>query len=363
MGGKNINIRLILENGQSFGGCAFGYFKEEEDIVGEMVFNTGLTGYQEAFTDPAYAGKLMCMTTPLIGSYGLNFEDMQSDKARLKALIVRHKSDYPSNWRCEMTLDGFLKQNKVLGMEELDTRALTRIMRENGTMKAIITTKDLSADEIKAKFSKCTNENITKEITAKEKYIIEGKGLHLALLDLGVKTSVLKALQRKGAKITVFPAFSTAAEILEANPDGIFLSGGAGNVDNMAAIVNTAAELATKKPVAAIGLGHLVLAKALGCTISPMKFGHHGGNYPVKSLESGKAYITSQGHDYVVTDCPADIIPTYINVNDKSIEGIKHKTLHVSGVQWAPEGNPGPETEFIFDDFLKMIEEWRLVHA
>jgi len=363
MSGKNINIRLILENGQVFGGCAFGYFKEGEDVVGEMVFNTGLTGYQEALTDPAYTGKLMCMTTPLIGSYGLNFEDMQSDKPRLSALIVRHKSDYPSNWRCEMTLDGFLKQNKILGMEELDMRALTRIMRESGIMKGLITTRDLTEDEIKQRFANHTNANLTKEVTTKEKYTVDGKGLHLALVDLGVKASVVKALQRKGAKLTVFPAFTSASEILEAGADGIFLSSGPGVPDDMPAIVSTIAELAAKKPIAAIGLGHLVLARALGCTISPMKFGHHGGNYPVKSTETGRAYITSQGHDYIVTDCPADVVATYINVNDKTIEGIKHKTLNAASVQWAPEGNPGPETDFIFDDFLKMIEDGRVKNA
>lgn len=361
--GKNINIRLMLENGMSFGGSAFGYFKEEDDIMGEIIFNTGLTGYQEALTDPAYAGKLMCMTTPLIGSYGLNFEDMQSDKPRLSALIVRHKSDYPSNWRCEMTLDGFLKQNKILGMEELDIRALTRIMRESGIMKGIITTRNLTENEIKEKFSSFTKENLTKKVTAKEKYVLEGRGLHLALIDLGVKTSVIKSLQKKGAKLTVFPAFTPASQILEAKPDGIFLSGGPGSADNIPAIVSTVSELVKKKPVAGIGLGHLVLAKALGAAIAPMKFGHHGGNYPVKNLESGRAYITSQGHDYMVVDCPEDVVPTYINVNDKSIEGIKHKSLNAQSVQWAPEGNPGPETDFIFDDFLKMIEGGRVKNA
>ena len=367
MSGKVINIRLYLENGLSFGGSAFGYFRGEE-LTGELTVNTGLTGYQEIITDPASAGKILCMTTPLIGSYGLNLDDMQAEKPHLKALVVRHKSDYPSNWRCEMSLDGYLKQNRILGIEEIDPRALTRIARDAGPLKVLISAnQNLTESQVQQKLSSIPKENLVEKVTTKQKHVIDGKKdgkeLHIAVLDLGLKASVRASLQKRGARLTVFPAFTSSEDILGTQPDGIFLTSGPGSPDDIEGVVSTVAGLVEKKPVVGIGLGHLVLAKALGCGVTRMKFGHFGGNYPVKSVACGSAYITSQGHDYVVSVCPADVLPSYININDQSIEGIRHKTLHAASVAWAPEGNPGPNTDFVFDDFLKIIEEGRAHHA
>lgn len=367
MSGKNINIKIYLENGVTFGGSAFGYFKAGVELIGEIAVHTGLTGYQEAITDPAYSGKLLCMTTPLIGSYGINLDDMESDKPHIGALIVRHKSDYPNNWRCEMTLDGYLKQNRILGIEEIDPRALTRIARQVGPLKALISTEELTEYQVSEKLNAYKAENLVEKVTTKQKYVIEGKkgikSLHIAVLDLGIKNSVLKSLQRRCAKLTVFPADTSVTEIIAEQPDGVLLSSGPGCPDDITYVIQMIAELVHKKPTVGMGLGHLVLAKALGCNVARMKFGHHGGNYPVKSKACGRAYITSQGHDYVVTECSEDVVPSYININDQSIEGIRHRKLQASSVAWSVTGSPGPDTDFIIDDFLRMIEDGRLFYA
>ena len=363
---KEINVKIYLENGAVFGGKAFGYFKKGIELVGDIAVHTGITGYQEVISDPAYAGKLLCMTTPLIGSYGINLEDMESSKPHISALIVRHKSDYPNNWRCEMTLDGYLKQTKVLGIEEIDPRALTKIARQEGPMRALISTEELTYEQVVEKIRTHKTENLVEKVTTKEKYAFEGKGiksLHIGVLDLGVKSSLLKSLQRRGVKLTVFPANTSMDEILSNNIDGLFITGGPGSPDDIADVIQTVAELVQKKPIVGTGLGHLVLAKALGCTVERMKFGHHGGNYSVKSKADGRAYITSQGHDYVVTKCSQDVVPSYVNTNDGSIEGIRHRNLQASSVAWNITGSPGPDTDFVIDDFLRMIEDGRLFYA
>ena len=363
MGAKSVKVQLILENGAVFYGNAFGYVKE---TVGEVVFNTGLTGYQEAITDPSYAGQIVCMTYPLVGNYGINLEDMESEKPRLAGFIVRGKCDYPNNWRTEMDLDGYLKQNKIMGMEGIDTRALTRILRDTGTMKGIITARvdALTPSQISQKFSTYSNKNVIEEVTAKEKYVIDGKGLHLAVMDMGIKTNMLKSFQKRGCKLSVYPAFSSAEEILASNPDGIFISNGPGDPKNIPSIVETVKSLIGKKPVVGICMGHQLLSIALGCTIERMKFGHHGGNHPVKYIDTGRCYITSQNHEFVVTKCTEDVEANWINVNDGTIEGIRHKTLPVASVQFHPEACPGPvDTDFIFDIFIKIIEEGRKNNA
>ncbi|WP_330651634.1 carbamoyl phosphate synthase small subunit [[Clostridium] colinum] len=357
MNKKSIKAKLILENGKVFNGKAFGYIKES---VGEVVFTTGMTGYQETLTDPSFAGQIVTMTYPLIGNYGINLEDMESIKPYLKGFVVREKCDLPNNWRCEMELDGFLNQHKIVGIEGIDTRALTRTLRNSGTMRGIITIRDdLTPSQIKQKFETYTNKNAVKEVTIPEKYVINGRGTHLAVLDCGIKKGILKELEKRGCKLSVFPAFATYDEIMGVNPDAIFLGNGPGDPKDIPTVVEVVKKLIeTKIPVLGICLGHQILGLALGCNTKRLKFGHHGGNHPVKDLKTGNVFITSQNHEFVVCDLSDDVEPTFINVNDGSIEGIRHKTKPIYSVQFHPEANPGPlDMQFLFDRFLKIIEE------
>nr|WP_250278998.1 carbamoyl phosphate synthase small subunit [[Clostridium] colinum] len=352
-----MKAKLILENGKVFNGKAFGYIKES---VGEVVFTTGMTGYQETLTDPSFAGQIVTMTYPLIGNYGINLEDMESIKPYLKGFVVREKCDLPNNWRCEMELDGFLNQHKIVGIEGIDTRALTRTLRNSGTMRGIITIRDdLTPSQIKQKFETYTNKNAVKEVTIPEKYVINGRGTHLAVLDCGIKKGILKELEKRGCKLSVFPAFATYDEIMGVNPDAIFLGNGPGDPKDIPTVVEVVKKLIeTKIPVLGICLGHQILGLALGCNTKRLKFGHHGGNHPVKDLKTGNVFITSQNHEFVVCDLSDDVEPTFINVNDGSIEGIRHKTKPIYSVQFHPEANPGPlDMQFLFDRFLKIIEE------
>lgn len=355
---KTVKAELILENGQHFRGNAFGYIKE---TVGEVVFTTGMTGYQETLTDPSFAGQIVTMTYPLIGNYGINLEDMESRKPFLKGFIVREKCNVPNNWRCEMELDGFLKQNRIMGLEGIDTRALTRVLRDNGTMRGIITTRidDLTPSQIQQKFDTYTNEFAVKEVTCDEKYTINGKGTHLAVLDCGIKQGILRDLAKRGCKLSVFPAFSSAEDILSVEPDAIFLGNGPGDPKDIPTVTAVVKQLIDSgKPVLGICLGHQLISLALGCNTKRLKFGHHGGNHPVKDVKTGRVYITSQNHNFVVCDLTDDVEPTFINVNDGSIEGIKHKTKPIYSVQFHPEASPGPlDTQVLFDRFLKIVEE------
>nr|WP_250230263.1 glutamine-hydrolyzing carbamoyl-phosphate synthase small subunit [Anaeropeptidivorans aminofermentans] len=352
-----MKAKLILENGPTFNGYAFGHIK---DTVGEIVFTTGLTGYQETLTDPSFAGQIVCMTYPLIGNYGINLEDMEAEKPHLSGLVVRSKCDYPNNWRCEIKLEGFLKQNKIMAIEGIDTRALTRFLRNNGTTKAIIAidNEELTEEYLKEKFDSYSNIDVISQVTSKEAYTIEGNGLHLAVIDFGIKRGILESLKKRGCKLTVFPAFSSVEEILKVNPDGIFLSNGPGDPYYIPQVIENIKELVNLRPVVGICLGHQLLSIAFGCKIERMKFGHHGGNHPVKNLETGRCYISSQNHEFVVSELSEEVMASWVNVNDNTLEGIRHKSLPVSSVQFHPEASPGPlDTGFIFDDFLKIIAE------
>lgn len=355
---KTVKAELILENGVRFRGNAFGYIKE---TVGEVVFTTCMTGYQETLTDPSYAGQIVTMTYPLIGNYGINLEDMESRKPFLKGFIVREKCEVPNNWRCEMDLDNFLYQNKIMGLENIDTRALTRVLRNNGTMRGIITTRvgDLTPSQIKQKFDTYTNAYAVKETTIEEPYVISGRGTHLAVLDCGIKHGILRDLSKRGCKLSVFPAFTPAEEILAVNPNAIFLGNGPGDPKDIPDVVENVRKLIdTGLPVLGICLGHQLISLALGCNTTRLKFGHHGGNHPVKDLKTGRVYITSQNHEFVVSDLADDVEATFINVNDGSIEGVRHKTKPVYSVQFHPEASPGPlDTQGLFDRFIKTIEE------
>lgn len=349
-----MKARLILGNGSVLEGKAFGYIGES---VGEVVFNTGMTGYQEILTDPSYHGQIVTMTYPLIGNYGINLDDIESEKVQVKALIVRELCKNPSNWRCEMDLDGYLKQNKVMGIEGIDTRALTKILRNNGTMKGIITTAELTDEEAKEKLKEFSNENAVESVTSKAVYEIKGEGKHIAVIDFGVKSNILRSFQKRNCHLTVFPATAIPEEILSVNPDGIFLSNGPGDPKYLTDIIENIKELIGKKPIFGICLGHQLLSLSLGGTTSKLKFGHRGSNHPVKDFITNKVYITSQNHGYVVgiSDLPKEMVVTHVNLNDSTVEGMQHKTLPIFSVQFHPEACPGPEdTEYLFDRFLKM---------
>ena len=350
-----MRAQLILENGERFSGEMFGEIK---DIVGEVVFTTGMTGYQETLTDPSYAGQIVTMTFPLIGNYGINLEDMEADKVNLTAFVVREKCDYPSNFRNEMTLDDFLKQQGVVGLSGIDTRKLTKILRNSGVMKGVIVRGEPTDDEVRALLLSLDNSDVIMRTTTREKYILNRRGdKHVAFIDMGAKDGILRELQKRKCKITVFPANASYEEIMEVKPDLVFLSNGPGDPLDAPGTVDVAKKLIGKIPVCGICMGHQVIGLALGCKTEKLKFGHHGGNQPVKDLTTGKVYITSQNHNYIVSDLPDDVLETFINVNDGTCEGIAHKTLPVESVQFHPEAAPGPlDVGFLFDRFLKEVQ-------
>ena len=345
-----MKAKLILENGVIFEGKAFGYLKEN---VGEVVFTTGMTGYQEVLTDPSYHGQIVTMTYPLIGNYGINLEDMESNKPQVSGFIVREKCDIPNNFRCELTLDDYLRQNKIIGLEGIDTRALTKILRSNGTMRGIIVLDDSKLEDVKGKIEGFSNKEAVHIVSTKEKYEIEGPGKHVAVIDYGIKTNILRCFEKRGCKLTVFPSNVSSDEVLSVNPDLVFLSNGPGDPEDLKVEIETIKNIIGKKPVVGICLGHQLLALSLGGKTAKLKFGHRGGNHPVKDLETGKVHITSQNHGYYVNNIPKDVEVTHVNINDETVEGMKHKVMPIYSVQFHPEASAGPkDSEYIFDRFL-----------
>lgn len=345
--------KLILQDGTIFEGNAFGYLK---DSIGEVVFNTSMIGYGEVLTDPSYYGQIVTMTYPLIGNYGINLEDVESKGVHVKGFIVREKSDNPNNFRCEMDLDTYLKQNKVIGLEGIDTRALTKILRNNGTMKGIITLESASLEDVAAKLDSFSNTTAVKTVTRKEVEHINGDGPKVAVMDFGVKQNILRSFAKRGCDITVFPANSKPEEVLSINPDLIFLSNGPGDPEDLEDVIENIKELVGKKPIVGICLGHQLLALALGGQTSKLKFGHRGGNHPVKDLEQNKVFITSQNHGYYVSQMPENMKVTHVNLNDNTVEGMRHTQLPIYSVQYHPEACPGPQdNDYIFDKFLELV--------
>lgn len=341
-----MKARLILENGTVFNGNMFGAYK---DVVGEVIFTTDVVGYQEIITNPAYTGQIVTMTFPVVGNYGINFEDMVSDKAGLTALIVREKCDYPSNFRNEMTLDDFLKQQDVVGLEGIDTRALTRIIRNNGTMKAVIASENVSDEKIKEMFEGYENSDVVSKVTTKEKYVVNELGAHnVAFVDMGEKDLALKDFSARNCRITVYPADASADEILAENPETVFVSNGPGSPKDVMQTVETVKELIGKTAICGVNMGHEIIALALGGEVEKLKFGHHGASYPVKDTQSGKAYITVQNHNYYVSKLPSDTTETFVNINDKTNEGFKHNSLPIQSVQFTPS-----DVAAMFEKFLK----------
>jgi len=350
---------LALEDGTVFYGNSFG---AEGEVIGEIVFNTGMTGYQEVLTDPSYCGQIVAMTYPLIGNYGVNFEDVESARPQVMGFIVRELCKSPSNWRSVETLNDYLKRHNIIGIEGIDTRALTRILRDKGTMNGIISTKpdfDIKerVDEIKAYRIK----DPVKQVTIKEVMHYEGKGYRVALIDYGIKQNIVLSLLKRGCDVYVFPAFAKAEEILSVNPDGIMLSNGPGDPKECTEQINTIKELLGKKPIFGICLGHQLMALANNADTEKLKYGHRGCNHPVKDLEKDITYITSQNHGYTIVEQSIDkdrMVVSHRNMNDGTIEGIRYKDMPVFTVQFHPEASPGPaDTAYLFDEFIRMMEK------
>ncbi|ELC8364867.1 glutamine-hydrolyzing carbamoyl-phosphate synthase small subunit [Clostridium perfringens] len=346
-----MKAKLILENGVVFEGKAFGYLKE---CVGEVVFNTGMTGYQEVLTDPSYYGQIVTMTYPLIGNYGINLEDLESKEPKVRGFIVREKCQYPNNFRCELELETYLAQNKVLGLDGIDTRALTKILRNNGTMKGIIVLDNSNLEDVKDKLEAFSNRDAVSIVSTNEKYEISGEGKKVAIIDFGIKQNIIRNFVKRGCNVTVFPYDFKAEEVLEINPDLVFLSNGPGDPEDMGEAVNEIKKIVGKKPIVGICLGHQLLALTLGGETKKLKFGHRGCNHPVKDLINNRVHITSQNHGYYVATLPENMEITHVSMNDGTVEGMKHKELPMFSVQFHPEACPGPkDSEYIFDEFMK----------
>lgn len=374
---------LVLEDGRIFHGFAFGY---EGEAVGEVVFNTSMMGYQEVLSDPSYKGQMVAMTYPLIGNYGVNFEDVESSRPHVEAFIVREACFVPSNWRSRETLDEYMRKNRVAGITGVDTRALTIHLRNNGSLMGLISTEvdqisDL-VEKVKA-VPPIVGRDLVKEVTCTTPYtwnqgdwdIHEGFHVYprgvandtsfnrifkVVAFDFGIKFNILRNLTAVGCDLTVVPANTTAEQVLSHEPDGVFLSNGPGDPQGVPYAVKTIKTLIGKKPIFGICLGNQILGLALGGNTYKLKFGHHGGNQPVKDLSTGKVEITAQNHNFAVDlgSIGPDIDLTHINCNDNTVEGMAHKELPIFSVQYHPESAPGPhDSAHLFKRFTELMEK------
>ncbi len=397
---------LILEDGTVFTGTSFGAAKE---VISEIVFNTSMAGYPEVLTDPSYAGQAVCMTYPLIGNYGVCLEDMESVRPWPDALIVRETCHVPSNFRSDESLDAFMKKYDIPGISGIDTRALTKLLREIGTMNGMVTTDEhYDLQIILPQLKKYTCGKVVEKVTCKEKYTVSGakdlsengpisghaffdsneyekyqdgdksckekrpslvrnlngQGLKIGLLDVGLKENIVRSLSMRGCDVTVYPAWTPAAEILADQPDGIMISNGPGDPKECTSIIAEVRKLyESNVPIFAICLGHQLMALATGSDTFKLKYGHRGGNHPVKDLTTGRVYISSQNHGYAVDESsvnPAIAEPLFVNVNDGTNEGLVYKGKNIFTVQFHPEACPGPQDSgFLFDRFIENIKEGR----
>jgi carbamoyl-phosphate synthase small subunit len=372
---------LALEDGRLFRGKAFGAVAER---VGEVVFNTSLTGYQEIFTDPSYAGQIVVLTNPHIGNYGTSPSDAESSKPYIEGLVVREFSPISSNWRSTEVADEYLERNGVPVIAEIDTRAVVRHLRAHGVMRGVISTAVADTDALVAKaraHKKMDGTDLASVVTTKAMYtwdsseLKNGTGdtllpdaiategqMHVVAYDFGIKQNILRMLTRENCRVTVVPAKTPAAEVLAMNPDGIFFSNGPGDPEPLEYAQQNIRELQGKKPLFGICLGHQLFGLALGGKTYKLKFGHHGGNHPIKNLETGKVEITAQNHNFNVDpkSLPDDVAVTHVNLNDDTLAGLKHKTDPMFSVQYHPEASPGPhDSHYLFKDFRRMMEEWK----
>ena len=353
-------VYLILENGKVFEGESIGV---EGEVIGEVVFTTAMTGYLETLTDPSYYGQIVCQTFPLIGNYGVIEEDFESNASYVKGYIVRDICDAPSNFRSQGKLDDMLKKLGVIGICGIDTRELTKIVRESGVMNGIITDKPtLDADKKKA-LETYVIKDAVKSVSCKEKRVVctvDKPIKRVALLDYGIKKNIIDKLARRGCEVTVFPHDTTAKEIIDFKPDGIMLSNGPGNPEeNVFEIEQIKKLVGSGIPMFGICIGHQLLALSQGGKTYKLKYGHRGGNQPVKDLATGRVYVSTQNHGYAVDNntIPQNAEVTFINVNDGTCEGINYKSSNVFSVQFHPEACAGPlDTGYLFDRFMENME-------
>jgi carbamoyl-phosphate synthase small subunit len=354
---------LALEDGTVFPGHAFA---GEGEVFGEVVFNTSMTGYQEVLTDPSYRAQIVTMTYPLIGNYGINSEDSESRGIQVEAFVVKEYEAMPSNWRSEKTLGDYLSREGKIGIEGVDTRALTRHIRTAGAMKGVISTTDLDPVSLanKAKASQgLVGLDLVREVTCAEPYTWKNETpthFQVIAFDFGIKFNIIRSLLQRGCSVTVVPAHTTAEEIRAVNPDGILLSNGPGDPEPVAYAVRTIQQLIGNYPIFGICLGQQLLGLAFGGKAFKLKFGHRGANHPVKNLVTGKVEITTQNHGFCVDmDSIRDpeIEITHINLNDQTLEGMRHRSLPIFSVQYHPEASPGPhDSGYLFDYFIAMMK-------
>jgi carbamoyl-phosphate synthase small subunit len=353
---------LALESGLVLRGEAFGAPGESS---GEVVFNTAMTGYQEIITDPSYRGQMVCMTYPLIGNYGINDEDVESRKVFLSGFIVKELSRVVSNWRAAKSLGQYLEEQGVTGIQGIDTRALTVHLRERGAMRAVLSTEDLDPQSLlkKARAARGTSGiDLVKEVAEIESYPWEGSGrYHVVAVDSGVKYNILRSLASRGCRVTVVPPTTSAKDILDLQPDGLFLSNGPGDPEAVGYLIETVKKLIPKLPIFGICLGHQILGQAMGGRTFKLKFGHHGANHPVMDLDTKKVEITSQNHNYCVDveSMPQrSVRMTHVNLNDNTCEGMEHLEYPVFSVQYHPEAAPGPhDSAYLFDKFISNMKK------
>ncbi|MEK6396970.1 MAG: glutamine-hydrolyzing carbamoyl-phosphate synthase small subunit [Terriglobus sp.] len=377
---------LALEDGRIFRGKGFGAPAER---IGEVVFNTALTGYQEIFTDPSYAGQIVVLTNPQIGNYGTTPSDDESSQPYIEGLVVREFSPVSSNWRSTQVTDEYLEKNNVPVIADVDTRAIVRHLRANGVMRGVIATfaKDtiIDTDALVAKarsIPKMDGTDLASKVTTRQAYewsaatdrnetgdkllpaaIDGGKEMHVVAYDFGIKQNILRMLARENCRVTVVPATTPASEVLALNPDGVFFSNGPGDPEPLEYAQKNVQELAGKTPMFGICLGHQIFGLALGGKTYKLKFGHHGANHPIKNLETGKVEITSQNHNFAVDPESLNeekVAITHVNLNDQTVAGLKHKEHPMFSVQYHPEASPGPhDSHYLFKDFRKLMEDWK----
>lgn len=346
-------VYVTLQNGRQFVGYRFG---ARGDVTGELVFTTGMTGYIETLTDPSYYGQIVIQTFPLIGNYGVT-PDMQSDRPWVSAYIVREKCDKPSNFRCEGTIEDYLESNNIVGVYGIDTRELTKIVRETGVMNASITSRPVTD------FSRISAYRIKDAVTTvtckQPEYVGDPSGMRIVVWDFGAKYNIAQELAKRGCYCIVVPATYTAEQILALNPQGLMLSNGPGDPSDNTSIIENIRKLVGKLPIFGICLGHQLLALAMGGKTKKMKYGHRGGNQPVKNLSTGRVYISSQNHGYEVisSSIPVGTL-SYVNANDGTCEGVDYPEYNAFTVQFHPEARGGPrDASFLFDKFLKNVRE------
>ncbi len=365
---------LMLADGKYFEGFSFGF---EGETSGEVVFNTSMIGYQEIITDPSYSGQIVTMTYTQIGNYGINFEDVESDKVYVEGFIVKEYIDFPSNWRCKQTLSEYLKKEKIVAIEGIDTRALVKHIRDYGAQQGIISTNNFNINELKDRASKLETlegKNLVDKVTCNESYkwttgdwdinngykkFDNNNKFFVVAYDFGIKKNILRLLTDRGVKVLVVPANTSFKKVLSMNPDGIFLSNGPGDPAAVEYAVENVKNLIGKKPLFGICLGHQILGLAIGCKTYKLKFGHHGGNQPIKNLSTGKVEIAAENHGFAISEhsIPDYVKITHKNLNDNTIEGIESEKYNFFSVQYHPESSPGPhDSRYLFDKFIKLME-------